>query len=122
MFAEQLQVWFGSSCVAEMPRLRGEGRHAINYRHVIHSLVRKPGAFAHYRYRQCLFPRLLFRVAYDQLREQYPATAERQYVKLLELAATTSEEQVEAILRQLVETGTVISYERVVGACRSSES
>jgi len=29
---------------------------------------------------------------------------------------------VEAILRQLVETGTVISYERVVGACRSSES
>jgi hypothetical protein len=119
VFAEQLQVWFGSSCVAEMPRLRGEGRHAINYRHVIHSLVRKPGAFAHYRFQQCLFPRLLFRVAYDQLREQYPATAERQYVKLLELAATTSEEQVEAILRQLVESGTVINYERVVGACRS---
>jgi len=120
VFAEQLQVWFGNSCVAEMPRLRGEGRHAINYRHVIHSLVRKPGAFAHYRFQQCLFPRLLFRVAYDQLREQYPATAERQYVKLLELAATTSEEQVEAILRQLVESGTVISYERVVGAYRSS--
>src|SRR5882724_2102548 len=121
VFAEQLQVWFGSRCVAKMPRLRGEGRHAINYRHVIHSLVRKPGAFAHYRFQQCLFPRLLFRVAYDQLREQYPATAERQYVKLLELAATTSEDQVEAILRQLVESGTVISYERVVGACRSFE-
>jgi hypothetical protein len=120
VFAEQLQVWFGSSCVAEMPRLRGEGRHAINYRHVIHSLVRKPGAFAHYRYQQCLFPRLLFRVAYDQLREQYPATAERQYVKLLELAATASEEQVEGILRQLVESGTVISYERVAAVCRSA--
>ncbi len=119
VFAEQVQVWFGSSCVAEMPRLRGEGRQAINYRHVIHSLMRKPGAFAHYRYQQCLFPRLLFRVAYDQLREQYPATAERQYVKLLELAATTSEERVEATLRQLVESGTVISYDRVASSCRS---
>lgn len=122
VFAEQLQVWFGGSCVAQMPRLRGEGRQAINYRHVIHSLVRKPGAFAHYRYQQCLFPRLLFRVAYDQLGEQYPATAERQYVKLLELAATTSEERVESALRQLVERGTVISYERVVALCRSAQA
>ena len=120
VFAEQLQVWFGGSCVAQMPRLRGEGRQAINYRHVIHSLVRKPGAFAHYRYQQCLFPRLLFRVAYDQLGEQYPATAERQYVKLLELAASTSEERVEAALRQLVDSGTVINYERVVALCHSA--
>lgn len=122
VFAEQLQVWFGGSCVAQMSRLRGEGRQAINYRHVIHSLVRKPGAFAHYRYQQCLFPRLLFRVAYDQLGEQYPATAERQYVKLLELAASTSEERVEAALRQLVDCGTVISYERVVALCRSAQA
>ena len=120
VFAEQLQVWFGGSCVAQVPRLRGEGRQAINYRHVIHSLVRKPGAFAHYRYQQCLFPRLLFRVAYDQLGEQYPATAERQYVKLLELAASTSEERVEAALRQLVDSGTVINYERVVALCHSA--
>ena len=122
VFAEQLQVWYGGSCVARMPRLRGEGRQAINYRHVIHSLVRKPGAFAHYCYQQCLFPRLLFRVAYDQLREQYPATADRQYVKLLELAATTSEERVEAALRQLVDSGTVISYERAASWCGSSQA
>jgi hypothetical protein len=102
-----------------MPRLRGEGKQAINYRHVIHSLVRKPGAFAHYRYQQCLFPRLLFRVAYDQLREQYPATAERQYVKLLQLAASSSEERVEAALRQLVTSGTVPSYQAVADLCRT---
>jgi hypothetical protein len=47
IFAEQLQVWFGGNCVATMARLRGQGQQAINYRHVIHSLVRKPGAFAH---------------------------------------------------------------------------
>jgi hypothetical protein len=102
--------------------LRGTGGQAINYRHVIHSLVRKPGAFAHYRYQQSLFPRLIFRVAYDQLREQYPATAERQYVKLLELAGTGSEEQVANALRQLVDSGTVISFERVATLCRSEEA
>ena len=118
VFAERLAVWYGGVCVAEMERLRGTGGQAINYRHVIHSLVRKPGAFAHYRYQQSLFPRLIFRVAYDQLCEQYPATAERQYVKLLELAATGSEEQVANALQQLVNSGTVISFERVVTLCR----
>ena len=118
VFAEHLQVWYGGSCVQQMPRLRGEGQHAINYRHVIHSLLRKPGAFANYRYQHCLFPRLLFRVAYDQLREQYPATAERQYVKLLGLAASDSEERVEAALRQLITSGTVVSYQAVVELCR----
>lgn len=122
LFAEQLQVWFGGSCVATMARLRGQGQQAINYRHVIHSLVRKPGAFAHYRYQQCLFPRLLFRVAYDQLCEQYPATAERQYVKLLALAARSSEERVGLVLRQLVDAGTVISYERVASLCGSPQA
>jgi len=119
VFAERLAVWYGGVCVAEMERLRGTGGQAINYRHVIHSLVRKPGAFAHYRYQQSLFPRLIFRVAYDQLCEQYPATAERQYVKLLELAATGSEERVAHALRQLVDSGTVISFERVATLCRS---
>lgn len=118
VFAERLAVWYGGVCVAEMERLRGAGGQAINYRHVIHSLVRKPGAFAHYRYQQSLFPRLIFRVAYDQLCEQYPATAERQYLKLLELAATGSEEQVANALQQLVNSGTVISFERVATLCR----
>ena len=35
-----------------MPRLRGEDEHRIDYRHVIGWLVRKPGAFARYRYRE----------------------------------------------------------------------
>jgi hypothetical protein len=35
---------------------------------VIWSLVRKPGAFARYRYREELFPTLVSRRAYDALR------------------------------------------------------
>ena len=37
-------------------RLPGRNGHRINYRHMIWSLVRKPGAFARYRYREELFP------------------------------------------------------------------
>ncbi|MGH9962002.1 MAG: hypothetical protein ACREBC_33550, partial [Pyrinomonadaceae bacterium] len=51
--------------------------------------------------------------AYDCLRETYPATAERQYLKILELAATVSEQRVEEALREMIEGGQSISAERV---------
>ena len=82
--------------VEQMPRLRGEGKHWIQYRHVIHSLVKKPGAFRRYRYREDLFPRLLFRLAYDELQEDCPGTSDRQYLKILEWAADEGEAQVES--------------------------
>ena len=45
-------------------RVRGEGEANVNYRHVIGSLVRKPGAFARYRFREQLFPTMHFRLTY----------------------------------------------------------
>ena len=108
VFAEELEVWYASQMIQRMPRLRGAGKHQINYRHVIHSLVRKPGAFAHYRYQQSLFPRLIFRVAYDWLREHCPDSADRQYLTLLELAAVQSEELVAEALREAVECGAAL--------------
>lgn len=56
---EHLEVWYGGREVQQMPRLRGMGKHRINYRHIIETLVRKPGAFAQYRYREDLFPRVV---------------------------------------------------------------
>jgi hypothetical protein len=116
--AEHLEVWYAGQLVQQMERLRGSGKHAINYRHVIASLVRKPGAFAHYRYRSDLFPRAIFRVAYDLLQEHYPATADRQYVRLLELAAQESEEAVAEAIRTLVIGGEMVTTERVAQVAR----
>ncbi len=113
LHAEHLEVWYGGRQVQQMPRLRGSGRHRINYRHIIESLVRKPGAFAQYRYREDLFPRSIFRVAYDLLHETHPATAERHYVRLLELAATESETAVAEALQELVTCGESVTVERV---------
>ena len=112
---ETIEVWYGGQVVARMERLRGKSRHRIDYRHVIASLVRKPGAMKNYCYQEGLFPRLIFRVAYDWLCERAPGSAERQYVRLLELSATVSEEAVAEILRELIEHGEevcVVSVER----------
>jgi len=93
--------------------LRGQRKHRIQYRHVIHSLVKKPGAFERYRYREDLFPSLLFRVAYDELREDCPGTSARQYLRILLWAAQISEERVERCLKQLIEQGQRIRADEV---------
>jgi hypothetical protein len=85
--------------------LRGRGKHRINYRHVIDWLVRKPGAFADYRYQADLFPSSRFRMAYDALARQRPERASREYVRILHLAARESESGVEAALAALLDSG-----------------
>jgi hypothetical protein len=67
---ETLDVYRATTHLLTMPRLLGQGQHRIDYRHVIWSLVRKPGALAHYRYRDDLFPSLVFRRTYDALQVQ----------------------------------------------------
>ncbi len=65
--ADEIEVWRAGSKIQTMPRLSGDGKHAINYRHVIDSLVRKPGALEHYQYHADMFPTSHFRMAYDRL-------------------------------------------------------
>ncbi len=113
VYGERLEVHYGGGKVHEMPRLRGSGRHRINYRHVIHSLVRKPGAFARYRYREDLFPGLPFRMAYDELGRQCPRRADRRYLQILLLAAEESEDRVEAALERMLESREKMCERRV---------
>jgi transposase len=52
--AEQVEVWYAGALVQTMERLRGQDKHHIDYRHISSWLVRKPGAFARYVYREDL--------------------------------------------------------------------
>ncbi len=113
LYPERVEVLYAAERVCEMERLRGEHNARIDYRHVIFSLVRKPGAFARYRYREALFPTVIFRRAYDVLCEKLPERADLQYVRLLHLAATTSQSRVEQILGELLERGEVTQWETV---------
>ncbi|WP_437732695.1 IS21 family transposase [Sorangium sp. So ce1335] len=113
LFADVVEVRYAGKVVETMPRLRGECAHRIDYRHVIWSLVRKPGAFAAYRYREDLFPSLMFRQAYDALRERRGDRADVEYVRVLHLAASTGERVVEQALSALFERGEAFDYAAV---------
>ncbi|MCA9794457.1 MAG: IS21 family transposase [Candidatus Eremiobacteraeota bacterium] len=114
LYPNHLEVLFNGRVVAEMPRLRGV-RHRIDYRHVIHSLVRKPGAFARYRYREDLFPTLRFRQAYDALHQWRGERADIDYVRILHLAATEMESRVEEALELALATGERFDYADIQG-------
>jgi hypothetical protein len=113
LFADHLEVWYGQQQVEQAPRLRGRGKHRIDYRHVIDWLVRKPGAFADYRYRADLFPSSCFRMAYDALVEQQPQRGVKEYLRILHLAARHTEAGVQAALGRLLNEGQPISAEGV---------
>ena len=116
LYAETIEVWHGQRLMATMDRQRGRGNVAIDYRHVIWSLVRKPGAFARYRYREALFPTLTFRRAYDALGERLGSRADLEYVRILHLAASTSETAVEAALEELLGRGELRDYAQLRAA------
>jgi hypothetical protein len=109
---DELELFYAGRLVETMPRLRGEKEARIDYRHVIWSLVKKPGAFARYRYREELFPSLVFRRAYDALRKR-TERADIEYVRILHLAASTLECRVERALSDLLESGEGFDYAQV---------
>jgi hypothetical protein len=76
--------------------------------------VKKPAAFANYRYRQELFPTLTFTKAYDSLQQWYSRfNADKEYLRILYLAATTMECEVETALNLLMETEAMFSSDHV---------
>ena len=112
---EHIEVWYGSRLLERLPRLRGESRHLIQYRHIIDWLVRKPGAFENYRYRVDLFPTSRFRMAYDSLCAHHNTLrhAEREYLRILLLAAKESQTKVEHALTHLLSQDSLTSAEAV---------
>ena len=60
LYADCLEVYYKGAFVERMERVKGERDAYVDYRHVIGSLVRKPGAFARYRFREQMFPTMTF--------------------------------------------------------------
>ncbi|MCA9438127.1 MAG: IS21 family transposase [Candidatus Omnitrophica bacterium] len=110
---DEIEVWYAQKCVERLPRLRGEGKHHIDYRHIIDWLVRKPGAFENYVYKSDLFPTSRFRMAYDWLKERGGSKADKKYLGILYQAAMEGESLVDDALRHLIETGGDLTPERV---------
>lgn len=114
VYEDKVHILYAGSLQLEVERLRGSGGNRINYRHIIWSLVNKPGAFENYKYREELFPTIHFRQAYDALRGWYsPFIANKEYLRILYYAATTMESEVQTALILLLEGGAVFSSDHV---------
>ena len=113
LYPDEVEILYRGEVVETMPRLRGEAQHRIDYRHVIGSLVRKPGAFARYKFREDLFPSLVFRRAYDALQNFRGDRADVEYVRILKLAAETFEVEVEVALQELLRGHAPFDYSAV---------
>jgi hypothetical protein len=101
-----LEVYYQTHQVLTLPRLCGAPRQHIDYRHLIDSLLRKPGGFRAYRYREAFFPTLTFQRAWEQLNARHaPRKADLIYLRVLHLAAQHLESDVGAILEELLGLG-----------------
>ena len=111
VFEWEIQVWYGGRCWETLPRLTQVQAHHVQYRHIIDTLLRKPGGFRDYRYRDDryrddLFPTAVFRRAWEALGERLPPRrADLAYLRILKLAAETLETDVAAALTELLAGG-----------------
>ena len=103
--SDHIELWYQGDKLLEMPRLIGKGGVLFDYRDVIDSLVRKPGGFANYRYREFMFPTILFRKGFDAAVKQHGEHAGiKCYLKLLHIAKHHGQENVEAELRRVLDS------------------
>ncbi len=116
LYPDVVEVRYRGQLVQTMPRLRKEDDHRIDYRHVIGWLVRKPGAFARYRYREDLFPTVTFRRTYDRLLATHGDRADVEYVRILKLASTAGESRVVEVLTGLLGQPARFEYTTVEAA------
>jgi transposase InsO family protein len=91
LYDDRLDLFIGGTHLMTLPRGRsmnnGNHGHVVDYRHVIHSLRRKPMALLKLVYRNQLFPREAYRRTFEQLIERIPERAAcRMMVELLAMA------------------------------------
>jgi len=114
IFEDRIEARYRGALQLACERLVGRGQSRIDYRHVIWSLIRKPGGFARYVYREEMFPSLTFRRAYDAIQADHPGTrGDLEYLRILHLAASTMETDVEAALTGLLAANEPISSDAV---------
>ncbi len=91
LYSAHLEAWLGGVKVFECERLYGStgNRHPkrIDWRHMLPSLKRKPGAFARWVLREAMFPRSEYAQAWQRMHERLEERAAcRLMLELLDLA------------------------------------
>lgn len=103
IYPDKIELYYGSKKLQTMEK--SNKKFAIDYRHIIDSLLRKPGAFNNYRYKEVFFPRIVFRKVYDLFQDRFESKkADKKYLELLQLSKLNGEQNIaEAIDLYLME-------------------
>ena len=124
IYENKIDLFLGIDLVYSIPRILGDRTAVINYRHIINSLIRKPGAFEGYKYREELYPTDNFKRAYDYLTEtqnvgmpndkgsnenrRYKLNKRQgilEYLRILKLAAENIEDDVDIAIDLILSDG-----------------
>lgn len=104
---DRLDCLLGSTHVLTLPRGQpvsaSQGGHVIDYRHVIHTLRKKPMALLNLVYRDQIFPRRAFARVFDVAREELDD--KRACKMTVELLAMAHERACEAELADIIDAG-----------------
>jgi len=108
LYPRHIEGWLGGQRVLERPRLTRTRQcrqpRAIDYRHLVGALKKKPGAFARWVLRDDAFPRDEYRRTWERLHAQLPEReACKTIVALLVLAAEGHEAQLAHELQRLID-------------------
>ena len=105
VYDDRIDLFLSGTHLLTLPRARvgasGPGGHVVNYRHVIHSLKKKPMALMNLVYRDELFPREPYRRCFEKALERI---GEREACRLaVGLLALAHEESCEAELAAAID-------------------
>ena len=102
VYEDKIMIFTGVKHLLSLKRKNGTG-YCIDYRHVIKTLQRKPGAFANCHYKEQLFPREVFIGTHEYLTAKYgERVGDREYLEILNLAAMEGEDRVTDILKEIL--------------------
>ena len=102
IYEDRIMIFSGLKHLLTLNRKSGTG-YSIDYRHVIKTLRRKPGAFANCQYKDQLFPQESFRWTHEWLTAKYgERVGDREYLEILNFAAMQGEDKVANILRGIL--------------------
>ncbi len=114
IFEDKIDVYYRHNLILTLPRIHDDRGACIDYRHIIKELIRKPGAFANYRYRDFMYPNETFRKLNSDLINTYgDRRGNREYLEILNLAAMEGEKRSCEAINILFEEQSAITVEMV---------
>ena len=101
IYEDHIEAFFDSQKVLHAPR--GEKTH-IDYRHLLETLLKKPGAFENYQWQEALYPQTIFRTAYDHMKRTLgDPRVVREYLRILKLCVDHGENLIANLIEEILQ-------------------